>query len=544
MTIFKATAVMALGTVVSRVTGLIRNLLVVAALGTAIFADTFNVANTIPTILYILLIGGALNSVFVPQLVRSMKEDRDGGAAFASRLLTATAVFLGAITIVAVLVAPLLVRLYAGKFASVGFEHEYALTVTFARYCLPQIFFLGLFVMFGQVANSRGKFGPMMWAPVLNNLVVISSLLIFLKIAPHVTSKTISPGEGALLGLGTTAGVALQFLVLVPVVTRLNVRLRPRFDWRAGGIGHSSRLAFWTFCFVLVNQIGYLIVVNIATAASVKAKALGLSLGVGFTPYANAYLIFILPHSIFTVSLVTALLPRISAAAADKRVDIVRTEISTALKIIGVATVPAAFAFLFFGPLMATVLYAGTDAANARQIGYVLAGFSLGLIPFSASHLLLRGFYAFEDTKTPVGINLILNLVMVGLSIVANLFLPLRWVVVGLAGAFAIAYFVSINVTLKRLGRRIGPLSGNGILRTHVRLGFAALVAMVPAFAVAQIASSFVGKTALGSLIALAIAGPIFLALYLYLARRLRVVEVNLLFLRLRALAGRGMESA
>lgn len=543
MTISQSTAVMALGTTISRVTGMIRNLLVVAALGTAIFADTFNVANTIPTILYILLIGGALNSVFVPQLVRSMKEDEDGGAAFASRLLTATAVLLGFITIVAVLIAPLLVRLYAGKFASIGFEHEYELTITFARYCLPQIFFLGLFVMLGQVANSRGKFGPMMWAPVLNNLVVISTLLIFLKIAPHITTRTITPGESALLGLGTTAGVALQFLVLIPVVASLNLRLRPKFDWRSGGLGHSSRLAFWTFCFVLVNQIGYLIVVNIATAASVKAKALGLAIGVGFTPYANAFLIFVLPHSIFTVSLVTALLPRISAAAADNRVDVVRREISTALKMIGVATVPAAFAFLFFGPLMATVLYAGTDAANARQIGYVLAGFSLGLIPFSASYLLLRGFYAFEDTKSPVGIYLILNLVMVALSIVANLFLPLRWVVVGLAAAFAIAYFVSIRVTLMRLSKRIGSLSRGGILRTHVRLGLASLTAIVPAYAIARVSTSFFGSGALGSLIALSVAGPIFLALYLYLAHRLRVVEIQTLMGRFRAVVGRGMES-
>lgn len=543
MTVFRSTAVMAIGTVVSRVTGMVRNLLVVAALGTAIFADTFNVANTIPTILYILLIGGALNSVFVPQLVRSMKEDDDGGSAFASRLLTATAVLLGLITIAAVLVAPLLVRLYAGKFASAGFEHEFALTVTFARYCLPQILFLGLFVMFGQVANSRGKFGPMMWAPVLNNLVVISSLLIFLKVAPNVTAKTITPGESVLLGLGTTAGVALQFLVLVPVVAKLKIKLRPRFDWRGGGLGHSSRLAFWTFCFVLVNQIGYLIVVNIATAASVKAKALGLAIGVGFTPYANAYLIFVLPHSIFTVSLVTALLPRISAAAAEKRIDDVRDEIGSALKIIGVATVPAAIAFLFFGPLMATVLYAGTDAANARQIGYVLAGFGLGLIPFSASHLLLRGFYAFEDTKSPVGINVILNIVTVALSIVANIFLPLRWVVVGLAGAFAIAYFVSIRITLSRLGRHIGSLKGRGILRTHIRLALASLIAMVPAYAAATGIIVVAGRGAVGALAALSVAGPIFLGSYLFLARLLRVSEVHHLFGRIRALTGRGMES-
>ncbi|HUW77790.1 MAG TPA: murein biosynthesis integral membrane protein MurJ [Candidatus Nanopelagicaceae bacterium] len=544
MTVFRSTAVMAVGTVVSRITGMVRNLLVVAALGTAIFADTFNVANTIPTILYILLIGGALNSVFVPQLVRSMNEDDDGGAAFASRLLTATAILLGAITVAAVLLAPLLVRIYASKFSSVGFEHEYALTVVFARYCLPQIFFLGLFVMFGQVANSRDRFGPMMWAPVLNNLVVISSLLVFLKIAPHVTSRTITSGETALLGLGTTTGVALQFLILVPVVVGLKVRLKPRFDWRGGGIGHSSRLAFWTFCFVLVNQIGYLVVVNIATAASVKAKALGLVLGVGFTTYANAYLIFVLPHSIFTVSLVTALLPRISAAAADKRIEEVRNEISTALKMIGVATVPAAIAFLSFGPLIATVLYAGTDPVNARQIGYVLAGFSLGLIPFSANHLLLRGFYAFEDTKTPVGINLILNTVMVVLSLIAHFFLPLRWVVVGLAGAFALAYFVSIRVTLKRLGKHIGSIGGSGILRTHVRLGLASVLAMIPAYAIAHILGTFIGKGALGSLLTLAVSGPTFLGLYLLLARKLRIVEVDLLFVRLRAITRRGMDSA
>jgi len=534
---------MAVGTLVSRATGLIRNLLVVAALGTAIFADTFNVANTIPTILYILLIGGALNSVFVPQLVRSMKEDEDGGAAFASRLLTATAVLLSLITVVAVLIAPLLVRLYAGKFTTPGFEHEYTLTVAFARYCLPQILFLGLFVMFGQVANSRGRFGPMMWAPVLNNLVVISSLLIFLRIAPDVTTKSISTGETALLGLGTTVGVALQFLVLVPVVTNLKIKLRPRFDWRGGGLGHSTRLAFWTFCFVLVNQIGYLVVVNIATAASVKARALDLAVGVGFTPYANAYLIFVLPHSIFTVSLVTALLPKISAAASEKRTDDIRTEIATGLKTIGVATVPAAFAFLFFGPLMATVLYAGTDPANARQIGYVLAGFALGLIPFSASHLLLRGFYALEDTRTPVGINVILNLVMVALSILASLVLPLEWVVVGLAAAFTISYFVSIRITSTKLGKKIGHLSGQGILRTHLRLMLASMIAIIPAFLVSTVLTSIFGHGALGSFLALALAGPLFLGAYLLLARRLRVTEVQTLMERVRALAGRGMES-
>lgn len=543
MTVLRSSAVMAAGTIVSRITGMVRNLLLVAALGTTVFADTFSVANTIPTILYILLIGGALNSVFVPQLVRSMKEDADGGDAFASRLLTATTVLLGLITLLAVVGAPLLVHLYAGKFTSPGLEHEYALTVAFARYALPQILFLGLFVMFGQVANARGRFGPMMWAPVLNNLVVITTLLIFLRIAPHVSAKTITPGETALLGLGTTIGVVLQFLLLVPVVARTKLRIRPRFDWRGGGLGHSGRLAFWTFCFVLVNQIGYLIVVNLATATAAKAKIAGLALGVGFTPYANAYLIFVLPHSIITVSLVTALLPRLSAAAADHDVKQVRDEIASTFKLVGVATVPAAIAFLFLGPLMATVLYAGTDPANARQIGFVLAGFSLGLVPFSASHLLLRGFYAFEDTKAPVSIYLVLNTVMVALSFAAAILLPLRWVVVGLAGAFAIAYFVGLGITFNRLQNRIGYLGGAAILRSHVRLALAALVSMVPSLLIAHLVTWRLGQGALGALVALAVAGPTYLALYLYLGRRLRVTEIKLLTNRLRATIGKGMES-
>ena len=179
---------MAIGTIFSRITGLVRGLLTVALLGTALLGDTFNVANTMPNILYNLIIGGALTAVFVPQLVRAIREP-DGGSAFISRLVTATVVVLGLLTTVAVVAAPLLVRLFATSYVG---RPEFHLTVLIMRWCLPQIFFMGLFALLGQIANAKEKFGPMMWAPILNNIVGIAGIGYFLHQRPHwsVTSIT------------------------------------------------------------------------------------------------------------------------------------------------------------------------------------------------------------------------------------------------------------------------------------------------------------------------------------------------------------------
>lgn len=210
---------MAVGTIFSRITGLARNLLLVAALGTAIIGDTFQVANTIPTVLYILVAGGALNAVFVPQIVREMKKE-DGGHSFVSQLATATFTILAIATAIGVITAPLVVRLYAAKFGGSGLENEFDLTVLFTRYCLPQILFLGLFTLFGQIANARGSFGPMMWAPILNNLVVIGVLIGFIAIAPDAQNGVISTSAKALLGFGTTLGAFAQAAILIPVIVK------------------------------------------------------------------------------------------------------------------------------------------------------------------------------------------------------------------------------------------------------------------------------------------------------------------------------------
>jgi putative peptidoglycan lipid II flippase len=535
----RSSAVMAAGTLVSRLTGLVRNLLLVAALGTSIFADTFNVANTLPKILYILLAGGALNSVFVPQLVRAMKDDPDGGEAFTSRLLTIVTLILAVITALSVIFSPLLVRIYAPKFTNQGIETEFSLTVTFMRYCLPQILMMGIFVMWSQVGNARGKFGPMMWAPVANNLVVIAVLIIFLTIAPDVTAETITPAQVALLGLGTSFGFVIQAALLFPVVAKSGLNLRPRFDWKDSNLNKSFKLGAWTLLFVFINQIGYLVVVNVATAASAAAKIAGITTGVGFTPYSYAYFVFILPHSIITVSVITALLPRISRLAANNEKDKVRNELEKSLTNVAVATVPSAIAFLFFGTAIATLLFSGSTRADSAQIGLVLAGFSLGLVPYSAQLLLLRGFYAFEDTRTPVLINLASTALSISLCVISGAVLPLKWVTVGLAVALGLGNLLGTLITLKSLGRNVGAFNYFELLKSHLRLTFVALLAGAPALALHLLIEDRFGTKLIVVGLNLALASSAMGALYLLFGALFKVNEINSLRIQIVGRLGR-----
>ncbi|CAB4547461.1 MAG: murein biosynthesis integral membrane protein MurJ [Actinobacteria bacterium] len=531
----KSSAIMAAGTVVSRFTGLIRNLLTVAALGTALFADTFNVANTIPTILYILLAGGALNAVFVPQLVRSMREDDDGGSAFASRLLTSVASLLMFITALGMVLAPLITRIYAPKFSLPGFETERSLTITFMRYCLPQILMMGIFVILSQIGNARGKFGPMMWAPVLNNLVGIAVLLIFLRIAPDITAATITSGQSALLGIGTTVGFVVQALVLIPVVKNSGLKLALRFDWRNSNLGKSFRLGGWTLLFVLINQIGYLIIVKVATSAAVQAKIEGVTTGVGFTPYSYAYFIFILPHSIITVSVITALLPKISRLAHEGDSDAVKKNLVDSLRNIAVVTAPSTVLFIAFGTAIASILYAGSSAADSRQIGLVLAGFAIGLIPFSTMPLLLRGFYAYEDTKSPVIINLFATGLMMALAIVAEIFIPFQYVTIALAVILGLSNFLGTALSVRTLERRVGRFPKRALVITHIKLLTLSVIAIAPGFALFTAITNWAGSGLLSTCCALAIGGSVFAVTYIYGGRAAKVEEITTLYRELMA---------
>lgn len=537
--LLKSSAVMAAGTLVSRLTGFVRSLVITAALGAALLGDTYTVAYTLPTMIYILTVGGGLNSVFVPQLVRAMKNDEDGGEAYANRLLTLVMVALGAIVAIAVFAAPLLIQLMSDTIASNPAADSVA--VTFARYCLPTIFFMGVHVVMGQILNARGKFGAMMWTPVLNNIVMITTFGLFIWVygtsaESQMGVQTIPPDGVRLLGIGTLLGLAVQALAMIPYLRETGFRFRPRFDWKGHGLGKTVKLAKWTVLFVLANQAGVLVVTQLATAAGVASGRDGA----GFIAYTNAQLIWGMPQAIITVSVMAALLPRISRAAHDDDPGAVRDDISQGLRNSAVAIVPVAFAFLALGVPMSSLLFASSGQEAARGMGFILMAFGLGLIPYSVQYVVLRGFYAYEDTRTPFYNTVIVAAVNAAASAACYVVLPARWAVVGMAASYGLAYAVGVGIAWRRLKNRLGgDLDGAHVMRTYARLCMASVPAAAAAGAVAFVVAKALGSGALGSLAALAGGGIVLLGVFFVAAKRMRIEELNAMVGMVRGRLGR-----
>ncbi|MFF5302600.1 murein biosynthesis integral membrane protein MurJ [Streptomyces sp. NPDC013161] len=523
--LLRSTALMAAGTVVSRATGLIRMVLQGAALGTGLLATTYNQANTVPTSLYFLLIGGALNSVLVPQLVRARTEDPDGGAAFEQRLVTLVLCVLGVGTALATWAAPEIISVY--QHDTPATHDAFELTVVFARFLLPQIFLYGVFSIFGQVLNARSRFGAMMWTPVLNNLVLIAMFGLYLGLltAPEQVSD-ITGAQVRLLGIGTTIALAVQALALVPYALAAGFRFRPRFDWRNTGLRKSVNAARWTLLFVLANLAASTVVTRLAS----DADAARPRDGVGYTAYSYAQQIWMLPQSIVTVSLVTALLPRMSRAVTEHRVDDLRADLSRALRVSGVVIVPAAFFFLAFGPQTAQLLFAhgSADASATAPLGHMLQAFGLGLIPFSAQYLLLRGFYAFEDTRTPFRMAVWIGGINIGLATACHFLLPANWAVTGMAGAYALSYGIGLLLTALRLRRRTeGLLDGRRICRTYAKLTTAAIAAGGAGWLLSQVCDQALTSASWAPALSLAAGGTAMALLFVLLARLLRIGELR-----------------
>ncbi|MGX1849046.1 murein biosynthesis integral membrane protein MurJ [Streptomyces sp. NPDC055299] len=538
--LFKSSAVMAAGTMVSRLTGFVRSALIVAALGGAVLGDSWQVAYQLPTMIFILTIGGGLNSVFVPQLVRAMKEDDDGGEAYANRLLTLVVVVLGALTVLAVVAAPLLVKLVSFDISRDPAANEVA--VAFTRYCVPTIFFMGLHVVMGQILNARGRFGAMMWTPVLNNIVMIATFGLFIWVygtakTSHIGVTTI-PDEGIrLLGIGTLLGLVVQALAMIPYLRDADFKLRLRFDWRGHGLGKAAKLAKWTVLFVLANQAGVLVVTQLSTWAGKTADQQGHP-GTGFISYASAQLIWNMPQAIITVSVMAALLPRLARSAHDGDTGAVRDDMSQGLRTSAVAIVPISFGFLSLGIPLCTLVY-GSSGAGV-PMGYMLMAFGVGLIPFSVQYVVLRAFYAYEDTRTPFYNTVIVAAVNAAASALCFLVLPARWAVVGMAASYGLAYIIGVGVAWRRLGKRMdGDLDTAHVIRTYARLAGASIPATIISGAAVYGIMQTLGSGVLGSLSALIVGAAALLAVFYVAARKMRIEELNALVGMVRSKLGR-----
>ncbi|MFI9204206.1 murein biosynthesis integral membrane protein MurJ [Streptomyces sp. NPDC053048] len=541
--VLKSSALMAAGTMVSRLLGFGRNLVMAAAIGVGSLNDDYQVANVLPTMIYILVGGGALNAVFIPQLVRAMKNDEDGGEAYANRLLTLVVVLLAGVTTVCVLGAPLFIQAMSPTIAADPARMDVA--VAFARYCLPTMFFMGVHVVLGQILNARGRFGAMMWTPVLNNIIIIATFGSFIwAFGPftgsQVTADTITPEGVRLLGIGTLLGLTVQALAMLPYLRDAGFRIRPRFDWRGQGLGKAAGLAKWTFFFVLANQLSMVVVTQLATKAGALAEKAGHT-GTGITAYNYALQLWQMPQAIITVSVMTAVLPRISRAAHDGDPSAVRDDLSHGLRTSAVAIVPCAFAFLALGVPMATLMFSGgSGTGGATNIGYTLMAFGLGLIPFSAQYVILRGFYAYEDTRTPFYNTLIVSAVFAAAAVLSYLVLPARWAVAGMAASYGLGYAVGVGVAWRRLKTRLGgDLDGSRVVRTYARLVGACIPAALISGAVAYGIIQVLGNSVLGSLASLAGGGLILIVVFYIAAKRMRIEELTAMVGMVRGRLGR-----
>jgi putative peptidoglycan lipid II flippase len=517
----RSTAGMAAGTVASRVLGVVRAAMQLAVVGTALAGDAWDVANTLPNIIYLLLAGGVLNAVLVPQITKAASH-ADGGREYVDRLLTIAIIGIAVVAVVFTVAAGLLVRLYSTPRWG---PDVLSLSTAFALICMPQIFFYGLYTLLGQVLNARSHFAAYMWAPVLANIVAIAGMAYFLVTYPHQTEPAnwTSPMVWVLAG-SATAGVAAQALVLIVPLWRSGFRYSPRWGFRGVGLRTASRVALWTFAALAVSTVGFIITSQVLTYAGQAGKLAGLEVP-GKISYTNAFLIFMLPHSLVTVSLVTALFTRMSRAAHIGDLGEVRADVDKGIRLTAVATVPATVGAFVLGFVATATLYQGSSEASTRGIAVVMMAMMVGLVPFGVLYLLQRVFYAFEDARTPFRLQIVVTVVATTANL-ASLLLPLQWIAVGVGAGQALSNIAGMAAGLVLARRRLGSMPLGEIGRTYIRLGVAAVAAAAAAY-LAQLAVGQVLDGRLYSLVALATGGLVFAGIYVVVARRLRVREID-----------------
>jgi putative peptidoglycan lipid II flippase len=547
----RSSKAMALGTIASRGTGFLRTLVLVVALGGGSIADAYNNSNTLPNTVYYLMLGGIFTAVVVPLLVRAAKEDPDRGEAYTERIFTLGVVALLVVTVAATALAVPFVNLYAGNITDPGEHH---VMVIFAYYFIPQIFFYGMDSLLGAILNTKGRFGANMWTPVINNIVVITvGGLFFLTEGDGHTADNISTGAVHLLAIGTTLGIVIQSICLFPILRRAGFSMRLRFDIRRDEIREIGRMSGWMFGYVVTQWLGNLVVQRIANAAANSAALAAAKMhhmtlleagkhhlipGVGYSAYAYAWQLFQLPYAIVGISVISALLPRMSGHATDRRYSLVRDDFSKGVRIASVIVVPAAVFLAVLGAPICELLfnYGAETTRDAQYVGEVFGVFSLGLVPFMLTQLQLRVFYSFHENRTPAVIGMVMLIVGVIGALVALEELPDTQTVIGLAFAYDLVTLTGAVVSWPLLLRRVGSLDGWRITRALVRMLIATLPGLVFAFVVMAMVGSFLHQGPLYGLVATVLGGGGALLLYAFCSRLLGIEEFRTL---MRTVGGR-----
>ncbi|HZM80695.1 MAG TPA: murein biosynthesis integral membrane protein MurJ [Candidatus Limnocylindrales bacterium] len=509
-------AVMAAGSLVSRITGFLRTAVMAAALGGSLVGNAYTTAQAFPGMIYELLIGGIMSSVLVPMLVRARKEDRDRGQAYTQRLLTLTMIVLAAATVLAIVCAPLLAFVYANK-ASDATRH----VITMLSYLmLPTIFFYGLAGVCGAVLNSRGSFAAPMWTPILNNIVVIATGIYYMVVfgTGQIDPEQVTPARILVLGGGMLAGIVLQAVSLLPSLRKVGFRFKWRTDFRRLGLGHLGRVGGWMLIYVAVNQLALVVMFNLLNRAG-KDDA-------GPIIYNNVFLLLMMAHGIVAVSVITALLPRMSSAAHDGRAADVTADLNRGIRMVTVLLAPIAVCYSVLALPIAVALFKRgafnqLAAENTRDV-LIVAG--LTLIPMSLSQLFNFTYYSLQDTKTPALINLPVVSLRLSVQLAWFAAFAISVTAIGMMVGNGISFVFATIMSGLLLRRRIGRIGLGGITKTFGKVLIAALAAAAAGWGVAELLSDGATMTQGTAWLTLIVGGLVVCGVY----------GVGLLFLRTR----------
>ena len=528
----RSSAVMAAGTLVSRVLGLVRTALLAIAIGnTGLVTDIFSSANVLPNFIYLMVAGGVFNAVLVPQIIRASKQP-DRGAEYVSRIMTLSLALLAGIALVATLAAPLILPLVTSLSPA-----QLPLATTFAYWLFPQIFFYGAYAVIGQILNANGRFGAYMWAPVVNNIVAIAGLLLFITFIGREETSSFSPdtwtSQATLILAGsTTLGIVLQAVVLLFPLRRLGLGLRPSFGLRGVGLRQTGKVAKWTIITMLIGNGAYLVYTKVATIASgarPEYAAMGREIA-GHLNLETASMLYIIPHSVITLSLATVLFNNMSRAYADRDYDGVKATLSQGLRAIGVATVfCSAVLIVLAGPI--SMWFSGGSNVSATLQAQVLVLLAVTAPFLSATFLMNRGFYANEDAKTPLIMQVILSAFGVALALAAGT-LPADKIIFALAGAYSLGNIAAVVVSHIYLRRSLGDYGAARVFDVHVRLVVAALGAAAVGSAALSLlggysVDGFAWQSVTSATVAMVVCGALMAAAYVLMLRGLRVTELD-----------------
>lgn len=530
MGVARSSLIMASGTIASRILGFIRTVVLALTIGvTTDAADAFGVANQLPNNVYAIIAGGVLSAVLVPQIVKA-RSHKDDGHGYIDRLLTLAIVVFASVTVVATLAAPFLVSLYTTGWST----SQLALATAFAYWCLPQLFFYGLYSMLGEVLNARSAFGPFMWAPVLNNLVGIVGLIGFLIIfgADPTGERGVeswSGGQIALLSGSATLGVMAQALILFFSWRKIGINFSFNFNWRGVGLRPAIKAAGWSLAMVLVSQIGGLVQTVVASRA--VADRADESAIASVAAAAIAWLIFMLPHSVVTVSIATAYFTKMSEHVQAAEMEKMKIDLKASLRIVVLVNMFSSLALILLNLPVARVFVGEYDSTVA--LGNVLFATMFGLIPFGMVFMFQRAFYALEDTRTPF----LFTSVQISFHILGSIYLfftmESKFLVMSLAALTSITILIQALTAYTMLRKRIGAI---GKPEKGQALSWRVIIAGFVTLAIGYLVLSLLGGTAeeslalssiLGAVSVILLTGIAMLTSYLAVLRVLGVEEIK-----------------